>query len=362
MGISVLQGEVLPFGGELPRPVGNAQRSWSFREGVILRLSDGDGVIGQGEAAPLPGYSPDSLETCREQILAFCRALPLKLSGDGSAEEMLRALPAWTALSVAAPAARFAVETALLDLWGKRRGVSISALLGTVRQRVPISALLSGKTPEQVLASASEAVGRGMGTVKLKIGRDFARELGLVRRLRETLGPRIEIRLDANRSWPARQVVEHLTALAPLRPEFVEEPCADPILMDASGAGSCRVPLALDESLQGGDALALGLLEAGSCQVLVLKPMALGGFLRCLDLARLAALHGAAVLVTHLFDGPVALAAAAELALALPGRVLACGLSRHPGMTAGPAIPQLTATEIVPSGRPGLGLALWSPS
>ena len=97
------------------------------------------------------------------------------------------------------------------------------------------------------------------------------------------------------------------------------------------------VPVALDESLQGGDSLVTSLLEAGVCQALVLKPMALGGILRCLHLARLAARHGVGVVVTHLFDGPVALAAATELALALPGRVLACGLDLHPGLGSGPS-------------------------
>ena len=92
--------------------------------------------------------------------------------------------------------------------------------------------------------------------------------------------------------------------------------------------------------------------------MLVLKPTLLGGMCACLALARDAAARGLSVVVTHVFDGPVALAAAAELAAALPGRVLACGLDRHGGLAAWPdvAIPQLGPDYVASAGRPGLGL------
>ncbi len=69
------------------------------------------------------------------------------------------------------------------------------------------------------------------------------------------------------------------------------------------------------------------LLRRGSFRVLVLKPMALGGFAACLELARIAAAAGGAVLVSHLFDGPVGLAAAAHLGF----RLARAGAALRPG-------------------------------
>jgi L-alanine-DL-glutamate epimerase-like enolase superfamily enzyme len=66
----------------------------------------------------------------------------------------------------------------------------------------------------------------------------------------------------------------------------------------------------------------------------VLKPMALGGILRCLEIARLAHERRLDVVVSHLFDGPLALAAAAVLALTAGTPGVAMGLDRHAGLDA----------------------------
>jgi L-alanine-DL-glutamate epimerase-like enolase superfamily enzyme len=69
---------------------------------------------------------------------------------------------------------------------------------------------------------------------------------------------------------------------------------------------------------------------------------------------------GLGVVVTHLFDGPIAMAAACELALALP-KTLACGLDVHDGLTAWPPcdVPQRRNDCLVsPNSTSGLGVCL----
>jgi len=72
---------------------------------------------------------------------------------------------------------------------------------------------------------------------------------------------------------------------------------------------------------------------------------------------------GRSVVVTHAFDGPIAMAAAAEVALALATRkpLRACGLDPHPGLKKLPkvAIPQLARRgRVIPSGRAGIGIEI----
>jgi hypothetical protein len=72
--------------------------------------------------------------------------------------------------------------------------------------------------------------------------------------------------------------------------------------------------------------------------------------------------QGLGVIVTHLFDGPVGLAAAAELALSLPTAPWACGLDRHPGLWAWPPVdlphhPDPQQPTLQPHRQVGLGFA-----
>ncbi len=88
--------------------------------------------------------------------------------------------------------------------------------------------------------------------------------------------------------------------------------------------------------------------------------MALGGLTRCLSLARSARERGIAVVVSHLLDGPIALAAAAALALAVGSPERAAGLEPHVGLAAWPALPlpAFTSAHILRRDAPGLELSL----
>jgi L-alanine-DL-glutamate epimerase-like enolase superfamily enzyme len=321
--------------------------------------------MGQGEAAPLPGYSPDTLEAAahelRENLPALLegRALP-ELAHEAALESEV---PRWIALlRMRSPAAHFAVETALLDLMGQRLEIPLAALLGASRPSLPISTLLIGPPGPGWAQAARHALERGVGVVKCKVGWDFESERsGLVQVARE-LGRSARLRIDANQAFSSEEAEAKLASLAPLDPELVEEPVRGGIGLALS---QYPVPIAADETLQRPEAVE-GVLEAigaGRVRAVVLKPMALGGLFACLALARRAVAAGGAALVTHMHDGPVAHAATAALGLSLPGPTLHAGLDRHPvldGWSEVP-LPWLTDNAIVRSDRPGLGLDLLEP-
>lgn len=316
------------------------------REGLLLRIADADGGLGQGEASPLPGYSPDTIEQCAQQLAAVDLAA---LPPPGNLPALTWAGRALDCVELSAPAARFALETALLDWLGRRRGASLASLLGAAApdRRLPLSALVAD------VATARAAYARGLRTFKLKTSqRSLGDDLRLAQALRAEFGPAITLRFDANGGFDPAGAAAELRALAGCAPEFVEEPVALPEFLRINPT---LVPLAADESLaRAGAWPAL----AAVCRVLVLKPTLLGGLGACLRLAGDAAGRGLAVTVSHSFDGPVALAAAAELAVTLPGKVLACGLVPHAALAAWPplAIAQVQGAEVGSAARPGLGL------
>jgi o-succinylbenzoate synthase len=256
------------------------------------------------------------------------------------------------------PAAVFALETALLDIAGQALQRPVWWLLGGRRpEPVAVNALLPGGR-EAAAAAATAAIERGIGTLKLKVGvaERFEDELEALDTLREAVGDRVELRLDANRAWLPAEADARLRALTRFRPQLIEEPVAGGRL-DELGAPS-PIPVALDETLAeaGGRARATELLASGLVAALVLKPTLLGGVLACLEWADLARPTGADTVVTHSLDGPVAMAAAMELALAVSPR-LACGLDSHPLLDAWPDLdlPRRRGAQVVASDAAGLG-------
>lgn len=335
---------LLRGGGGLSRAVQNARTSWQTRDGLVLEVWDAAGHHGVGEASPLPGFSSESLRDCED---ALERIHEMEVSWP------LQAIPALATL----PAARFALETAVADLVARRRGCSVAALFGGSVQKVPLSALIS--TGNDMLEAARTALARDVSTLKVKLGvRDFSSEIASLIALREALGYGFRLRLDANGSWSIEEARVRLSQLAEaqLDIEFVEQPVAPGQL---TSLGICALPWAADESLQDPDEW-LELRGAPGCVAWIIKPAAIG-FLRARELAKVAAGHGHGVVITHLFDGPIGLAAACELALSGPPP-LACGLDLHAGLAAWPPIdlPHFRTNHvsvITAHGRSGLGFA-----
>jgi o-succinylbenzoate synthase len=323
----------------------------------LLTLIDDDGRVGHGEASPLPGFSDDDLLQCAAALEVIARDGVILPVGSTPLETELDRIRA--AVPADCPAARFAVESAVVDLIGARLDRPAWELLGGTRARRPLAALLRTGTEAELLESARAALDRGIAAVKVKLG--FApplEEIRRLQRLRAQLGPNIPIRLDANGAWPVADAPERLAALASMGPEFVEQPVSSAAL---SALDRSAVPLALDEALIELSPADLDrVVDRIPVTVLVLKPMALGGIVRCLELSRWAAGRGLDVVVSHLFDGPVALAAAAALAIAIGSSGRAMGLDPHDGLGAWPpvALSMFETGAISALDRPGLGLCL----
>jgi o-succinylbenzoate synthase len=338
----------------LDPPQANARGVWTRRSTLELSLGGADGR-GRGEAAPLPDYSPDRLEDC-ERALAALDATRLPAFDLGGASALLDAAAA--AIPAALPAARFALETALLDRAGRRSGQPLWRLLselvpGTAAARpIEICALLPSADPARALELARRGLADGVRSFKLKLGPEQlgAAQEATLERLRGGLDGGVALRLDANRSLSRATLGETLERVSRYDIEFLEEPLFAPAPEDLA-ASPC--PIALDESLQGiSDGELARLLATGSVHVLVLKPTALGGFGACIRLARTARAQGCEAVVSHALEGPLGWAACAHLALALQG-ARAVGLSPLAHQLA--PLPRIVHGQLVPPSEPGLG-------
>lgn len=337
--------------GELPSALGGAASAVGRRLFSILSLTRGDGTAGVGEASPLPGYSPDSIDEVVEELHRLAGG-PVIADPLGSPWSVVSEV--FSTHPVQCPSSRFAIETALLDWLGHVHEQPLHRVLAgdAERRPIPIADLVLASNAAEWPTVVDRLVSDGATHVKFKIASDLEREIAALTEIRRA-HPHVHLRLDGNRRVPLEQLRRHGAALEALELELFEEPVSP----DAwESALTLRLPFALDETLRDRE-LSERLLQTGRISAVVLKPMVLGGFCASFDAAERAAACGAGHVVSHTFDGPIARAATAELALALQS-TRAAGLGWHPALALwNPhAIAAIDGRMITPHGSPGLGL------
>jgi L-alanine-DL-glutamate epimerase-like enolase superfamily enzyme len=120
-----------------------------------------------------------------------------------------------------------AVDIALWDLRGRRRGLPLWTLLGGHDPRVKAYAggidLLFPL--DRLLRQTDEHLARGFRAIKMKVGRPRLREdVERVRAMRERLGPDVPLMVDANMRWTADEAIRASRALAAHDVFWLEEP------------------------------------------------------------------------------------------------------------------------------------------
>ena len=290
--------EVIPYSLPFKEPYVTARGVLRRREMVLLRVRDEEGVTGLGEA------------------------VPLSLRGGVTLTEVVRELEGWgehrEVDGLSAPA-RCAIETALMDLRSRRVGKDAGE--GERDEAVECNATLVAGPPGAVATEAERWAQAGFTTFKLKLGAESAktipqggflrtRDIEQVRAVREALGSEVRIRVDANEAWDLETAKATLNALEPLGIELAEQPVAGLGAM-AALAASTSIPLAADESVatlaEAERAVALG-----ACAYTGIKLSKVGGPEAALGIADVLPAYVASAL-----DGPVGIAAAAQVALSL---------------------------------------------
>jgi L-fuconate dehydratase len=81
-----------------------------------------------------------------------------------------------------------------------------------------------GYSDDRLAQLCAEAVGEGFAQVKLKVGARLEDDLRRCAIARQAVGEDIAIALDANQVWDVGDAITWVRELAPVRPEWIEEP------------------------------------------------------------------------------------------------------------------------------------------
>ena len=195
-------------------------------------------------------------------------------------------------------AAMSAVDNALWDLKGRYLNQPVWKLIGGTQSRVKAYAAggyyQEGKDLAALCAEFESYVRAGFRAVKMKVGwpgvtlrQDAAR----VRAVRETIGPDVELMIDANNAWDAKTALRFGRMVEPYEPYWFEEPVhADDLRGGALLVSTLDTPIASGENefTRWG---ARDLIASHAADIIQVDPNLCGGISEWLKVAAMASAY-----------------------------------------------------------------------
>ena len=299
----------------LRKPFKTALRTVDRMENVIVVIFTDTSHVGLGGAAPsnaITGETLESLEAAIQHIGLVIKGMDLLCY-----EEVLRIVQSCIFGNSSAKAA---IDMAVFDLAGKHYQVPLYRLLGGSRRELTTDYTIGIDTPEKMAAAALRKVREGFQILKVKVGDDSRQDRERLRAIRHSVGEKIQIRIDANQGWKAKEATRTVTALQAegIDLELIEQPVKH---HDIEGLKFIKdrvdLPIIADESVfSPWDALQL--IGRNAIDGISIKLMKCGGILQGLKLAAIAESAGIECMVGSMVEGAVGVTAAAHLAAARP--------------------------------------------
>ena len=292
-----LQAELLELKTRHPFIIARGSQD-SYRT-VQVRLIDGDGVEGWGEAAPQRYYG-ETTETVLAALQVYATVLPtdpFHLEGAEAAFE--------SALQ-GNNSARAALSTALHDLVGKRLGQPVHRLWGLDAAKGPLSTFTIGiDTTERIQMKVREA--EQYPVLKVKLG--TADDRAILTAIREITAK--EVRVDANCAWTRKQAIGMLPILEEFGVTVLEQPLvADDLDGLAEVTRHARIPVIADEScIVAADIPRL----VGKVDGINIKLAKTGGLREALRMISIARAHHMMVMVGCMIESSIGITAAAQV-------------------------------------------------
>jgi len=293
---------------------------------VLVRVTTDGGVIGYGEATPLPDWGGDfgrhggeTLETVRtmvEQVLG-----PVLIGRDPCAVTAARLIMDQAARGNTY--AKCAIDIALHDAWGKIVGQPVFKLLGgACRDSVPVAHMVGLMREDEAVKEAAGAIQDGLTALQIKGGVDAERDIRLIGTLRRELGTAISLRLDANQGYGDAKTAHGIVArLAAAGADLVEQPAVGLRHM-AEVTRQAAIPIIADESCWDiNDALDVAEARGADCLSIYLAKA--GGFVGARKVAAVAEAASMRCDVNGSIESAIGNAANIHFALATPSVRLA---------------------------------------
>ncbi len=294
---------------------------------VLVNMTDAAGLAGWGEAPALKdwggefgryfGESPGTTILVIQQYLAPAAqgCLPGEIAELHA--RMDRAIKGF-------PYAKAAVEFAAYDLAGKQCGLPVHRLLGGAsRRRIAVTHSIGILGFEEAEREVAKVATEGIRTIKIKVGVDPDRDVEMVRRIRETVGPGMALCVDANQGYRTPgEAIRTLRRMERFDLIYFEQP-VEGIERLAEVARAIDVPVMADESAWNAHDV-IQIIEKRAAQIVSIYTTKPGGLYRAMEVAAVARAAGIICNVNGSVETGVGNLANLQLAAAAPAAVLSC--------------------------------------
>ncbi len=305
-------------------------RSFSFASGsagkaggkaphVFVKLTDSEGAVGWGEGRPVPGWSPETLETVTSTLHGYLAPAVISLPVSdrwGVHAAMQRALGRGPSLGQ--PIARAALDMALHDLLAKRAGLSLRAFLGgsNERNRMALSYTLTGHDRASIAEEMDTGQSAGFIHFNFKAAVAPETDVEVAETVKARIAPDGFVWADANQGFQLHNARRVALAFESIGVDVLEQPLpADQFEQMAALRASTTIPLAVDEASVG-PADFFHYASRGLVDYLVVKVTRSGGIWPSVQQIAIAEAAGLPMLVSGLTDGFLTKMAVCQMALA----------------------------------------------
>ena len=342
---------------------------------LLVKLTTDDGWTGLGEAPALKDWGGDHMRYYGETPASVAAVIRDILAPNLAGEDPRRIEWIHTLMDRAVkgyPYSKAAIDMALYDVAGKAAEVPAYQLLGGLyRESVPISHSIGLMDMDEAVAEVQRVKAEGVKTIKLKGGVEPGRDVELLRRVREALGPDMNLTVDANNGYKsAKEAVRTTKAMEPYDILYMEQPVEG---LEAMAEVTRRVdtPIMADESAWTTWDI-LEIIEKKAADIISIYTTKPGGLLKAKKVAAIAEAAGFPCNVNGSVEMGVGNAANVHLAASTAAANLACVIpvtvpdAEATGRTAGIYYKDDIVTEpfefadgaVKVPHRPGLGVEL----
>ena len=194
-----------------------ATGSSDTEENVIVKLVSGDD-FGVGSANPT-----DVTQETLASMESFLSVASRKIVGtdENYPDKLHQRLDA---IAIGNTAAKAAVDIALFDLLSKREKKPLHEYLGGKRDKIITDMTIGIEPLEITVQKALEHTRSGFRALKIKVGLEFDEDIKRVSAVRDAVGPKIQLRVDANQGYTVDQAIKFCEAMETLDVAVVEQP------------------------------------------------------------------------------------------------------------------------------------------
>ncbi|MGH4140251.1 dipeptide epimerase [Clostridium sp.] len=298
----------------LRTPFKTALRTVHSVEDVIVEIHTDTGNIGFGEAPPTGVITGDTTGSIIGAIEDHIKKAIVGMKIENFEDLMLK-LQNCVLKNTSAKAA---VDIALYDLYGQLYGAPLYKLLGGHRSEIVTDITISVNDPEEMAKDSLDAISRGYGTLKIKVGKDSARDMERMKAIRQAVGYDVNLRIDANQGWKPKEAVNVLRKMedAGLQIEFVEQPVSAHDIDGLKFVTDNVSTLVLADESVFSPMDALNIMQRRAADFVNIKLMKTGGIYNALKICSLAEIYGVECMIGCMLEAKVSVTAAVHLACA----------------------------------------------